>query len=484
MSLTPDHDQLILLQRKLEVQRRRLELAKSDGLCFYKPHPKQQEFHAASHKSRRMLCAGNRFGKTEMGAAEDSAWLRGERAWLPENDPLRRANIPQRSVKGLVIAADWDKVDELWTGTDGKIWRFLPDRLVKSKTKNHSGSIDTIVLKNGSSLRFDTVKSFMSNPMGAESSDWDFIHVDEPCPEKLYKAHARGLVDRHGYAWFTLTPLREPWIIDLFQPENPEPNIWYANGTIYDNPYLTPEAIKEFENLLTEEEKDCRLRGIPLHLAGLIYREFDKNVHVLTEVPKGWDSFISPPKDWPVAYWIDPHPQTPHCVSFFTVSPFGQLIQFYDIFSHCPLKELADGIKEIIGSRLVIAARMDPLGFIEDPITQTTMATELAKYGIFVEKATKALAHGIIDVKAKLKQRPVSLAFCPTARRTLWEIVRYSWKEGENKPIDKDDHAMENLYRAVLADLRWVDQSASIPIRDQPIIRTELELERLSYLTV
>jgi len=34
--------------------------------------------------------------------------------------------------------------------------------------------------------------------MGSESSDFDFVHVDEPCPEPMYKAAARGLIDRNG----------------------------------------------------------------------------------------------------------------------------------------------------------------------------------------------------------------------------------------------------------------------------------------------
>lgn len=468
-------EKVALMQRMLVLRRRQLELVKEDGLLFYKPHPKQDAFHRAgmSH-SRRMLRAGNRFGKTEMGAAEDTAWLRGERVWYPENDPARRGGIPQRPVKGLVCAVDWDKVDELWTGEDGKIWRFLPENLVAKTLKNQAGAIDYIELKNGSTLRFDTVKSFMGNPLGSESSNWDFLHVDEPIPEKMFKAHARGLVDSGGFVWFTLTPLREAWIEDMFHPEVPNPTHWFMAGSIYDNPYLSPSAIAEFEAILTEEEKQCRLHGIPLHLAGLIYKEYKPEKHLLSEPPPGWKDFLTPPSHWPIAYTIDPHPQTPHCVTYVAISPFNQRFYFLDFFEHTSIRELAENIKSVTDGKFVISARMDPLGFIEDPISKSTFADELAKHGVFVEKATKDLINGIIKAKSELKKDPPVIKFAPTCRRTLWEIARYSWKEGENKPVDKNDHAMENFYRLELQNLQYVEPTRSRYVAEMPIVGEDL----------
>ena len=470
-----NEDVEVLLRRRVEVKKQLLALAKKDGLAFYKPHPKQDAFHraGASYKMRFMR-SGNRFGKTEMGAAEDAAWLRGERVFYPENDPARRGGIPQRPVKGLVIAQDWDMVKSLWTGEDGKIRRYLPNDLIAQQTRNHSGAIDTIRLKRGSSLKFDTVKSFMSNPMGAESQDWDFIHVDEPCPQDMYTSHARGLVDRAGCSWFTLTPLREPWINDMFFPDNPVANLstWVETGTIDDNPYLTQEAKAAFAALLTDDEKECRLYGIPMNLVGLIYKSYSKEKHLLKKVPDGWDDFHLPPKHWPIAFLIDPHPQTPHCVTFVTISPHGTRVYFYDIFKHCSIEELAAEIRPVIAGRYVIEARMDPLGFINDPITESNMAAELAKHGVYVMKATKGLAQGILKVQGELKKEN-AIKFCPTARRTLWEITRYSWDEKENKPVDKDDHAMENLYRAESLELQWSERSHNFPVREIPITGNE-----------
>ena len=134
-------------------------------------------------------------------------------------------------------------------------------------------------LENGSVCRFDTVKSFLVNPQGSESSDWDAIHVDEPCSEEQYKAAARGLMDRGGKDWFTLTPLKEPWIYDKFFSRDDldlldtgldKDSHWSIRGTTYDNTYLSPKDIKDFEDSLTEDERQCRISGIPLELSGML----------------------------------------------------------------------------------------------------------------------------------------------------------------------------------------------------------------------
>ena len=493
-------DLLVLKRREAQLRRERIALIKRFGLAYYNPHEGQVAFHEAGARfKRRLVRTGNRWGKSTAGCAEDVSWLLGERPWYPLEHPMRRAGLPQYPVKLLTITTDWDKVDEIFTsqrGEKGKAWKYLPADMVKPHgvRRNHSGAIDTIELKNGSLWRFDTVKSFMANPQGSESSDWDGIHVDEPCPEPMWKAVSRGLVDRGGSAWFTLTPLKEFWINDYFFPQEGErSSVWTLTGTSYDNPYLPTEALKEFESTLSPEEIECRIRGIPLHLAGLIYKDFKWDVHVLKDLPLGWELFTLPPKNWPVYVYYDVHPQTPHAVLFATVSPQGRRFYFNDHFKHCSIKELAKDVAEMLGGRRVIWHKMDPLGFISDPITETCMGDEMSwelsrlkVNSCAVEKATKALAQGILRVQGNFRQRDgqPTIYFTPTCRRTLWEIQRYCWDEKENKPVDKDDHMMENLYRAELSDMRYIDTSPKETpgIGMEEITHPELSMSDLQYL--
>ena len=475
---------LAIRRRRATLMRAKIQVMRDNGLAFYTPHLKQNAFHEAGPAFKmRMVRAGNRFGKSQMGCAEDTAWMLGERTWYPEGHPARRGGIPQHPIKLLTITTDWDMVDSIWTserGEGAKVWKYLPRERCKVR-RNHSGAIDTIEVDiNGrkSLWRFDTVKSFMANPQGSESSDWDAIHVDEPCPEQMYKAAARGLMDRNGSTWFTLTPLREFWINDLFFPQDtggkPRSGVWAVTGTTYDNTFLSRDAIKDYENSLTDDERQCRILGIPLNLSGLVYKEFNWDKHVLKEPPDGWSDWLTPPKNYPILFFIDPHPQTPHAVLFCSVLPSGRRFYFHDIFQHCSIAQLAEQIKMFTAGRFVLDARIDPFAYINDPITESNMAEEFIRCGVFVEKATKALAHGIMRVKAELKKD--NILFSPYAARSLWEIQRYCWDQKDNKPVDKDDHMMENLYRTELSEPRFITRQDSIIVPEMVIDRARLDL--------
>jgi hypothetical protein len=310
-------EERLLLLRQLRALRARQQLLRRDfGLSFYRPHEKQDSFHRAGAFKHRLWESGNRGGKSTAGVAEDAAWLVGERVWYPTTDPARYAGIPKHPRKGIVVTADWDKVDEIFTserGTEGKLWQFLPRGYVKSKRTNHSGVVELIECIDGSTLRFDTVKSWKVNPMGLESSDHDFAHFDEPAPQQMYIAISRGLIDRNGKDWFNLTPITERWIHDMFFPDPRskkeivfEGNKWAQRSTTYDNPYLTQEAIADYVASLTQEERECRILGIPLTLSGLVYKEFNWDTHVLTELPVGWRAFNDPPLDYTIYVAIDP----------------------------------------------------------------------------------------------------------------------------------------------------------------------------------
>jgi hypothetical protein len=470
--------------RLKELLLQKAELVKENPLKYYAPHLKQSLFHSQGEVKHRAVFAGNRFGKSQMGVSEDGAFLVGERAWLPSGDPARIAGIPQRPVKLLVITTDWDKVDEIFTserGEGGKLWRCLPRGIVKSKKRNHSGAIETMELTNGSLIRFDTVKSYEVNPQGSESSDWDAIHIDEPCSQDQYKAVSRGLMDRGGKDWFTLTPLKEPWIYDMFfSRENDDiksldtglshGNFWAIRGTTYDNPYLDPEDIKDYEDSLSEDEKTCRLHGIPLELSGMIYREFSYSRHVYKECPKDWKDLNLPPVNWPTIVSIDPHPQTPSMVLFSAIGP-GETVYFYDeLFERVTVEELAYNILSRTKDRHNVKFICDPWVFSEHALTGQCVARDLARLGVPVRKASKDLQGGILRVKQELKKEN-RLAFSCRLRETLYEFAHYVWAERENKPRDKDDHAMECLYRVLQENPRFF-----LPKYDRNMLIPELTM--------
>lgn len=466
------------------------KLKKNYGLLFYNPFPKQDMFHANGHFLRRYVRTGNRFGKSTLGAAEDCAWAIGERPWYPEGDPRRTAGIPRRPTKGLIIVADWDKAKEIFTNraegaAQGKLFKFLPKDSIGKCTSN-SGIIVSIEVKSihggWSTIYIDTVKSYKANPMGQESSDWDWIHVDEPCPKDMWIANSRGLIDRQGSAWFTCTPINEPWINDMFIPRKAmrkevsgaiqmDDDHWMITGSSYDNPYNTEKALKMFEKDLTEEEKQCRIGGIPLALSGLVYKEFNPDVHVLTKLPTGWQSWMHPPESYTHRIFIDPHPQTPHAVLFAATSPYGPVYYWHEIFRKCLIPDLCDMINEIMMGYEIADIFCDPSAFVQSPVDDMSMADCFLANGLNVQRAPKDLSRGIIEAQAFLGARmrtPLGTVvpkafFSPHLSETLWEFDHYMWSSTrKDKPVDKDDHMMENFYRSVITDHSFITQS-SVP---------------------
>lgn len=466
---------------------KRLDRLKEEyGLLFYDPHEKQHEFHSAGMFKRRYVRTGNRFGKSTMGGAEDCAWAIGERPWYKVGDPRRTLGIPKHSTKGLIIVADWDKAHEIFTNPvrgigQGKLFKFLPKDSIVRTSRNNGGVISEITIKSvwggESTIMLDTVKSFKSNPMGQESSDWDWIHVDEPCPKDMWVANSRGLIDRNGSAWFTCTPIDHPWINDMFIPREQfrlndgttvrkdEDHIMIV-GSSYDNPHNTAAALKMFENDLTEEQRQCRIQGIPFALSGLVYKEFHPSDSLYRGTPFGWGGPMSPPDNYTIRLAIDPHPQVPHAVLFAATSPEGQVYFFAEIFRKFPsAEELCESIHDIVGHRHVQISLCDPAAYVPSNIDQSVMADILIENGVFVEKASKDLSRGLITTQAALADTITSpagktqrkLLFGEHLHETRWEFDHYTWNpKRPNKPVDKDDHMMENLYRLVLEGLDYV----------------------------
>lgn len=509
-SVLQQNDTAELLKRQIEISKRLLEITKKIGIATYRPHWKQHLFHSSNAK-RRGFFAGNRAGKSQGSSAETVAWALGERPWykVPFNiygrdgalihhhiggadHPLVKQGIPPWPTKQLIITTDWDKVDEIWTGQrgerPGKLWQLLPqgwvdDRVGHGIRRNHSGAIDTVEGKNGAIIKFDTVQSFVKDPQGSESSDWDRVAGDEPFPEQMWKASARGLVDRNGQGDFTLTALKERWIYDYFfevagRAESAREGRYAVKATIFDNPYMSDEAIRLFELELNDDEKQCRIHGIPLELSGLVYKQFSYDKHVLTTVPDGWRDYHLPPKNYVIDYRIDVHPKVNQAVLFCATGPSQLPTLCHEIWAPMDATGLADSILDYCNSTgcFINSAKCEPAAWIRDELRGAPAASDLfASRGLFVSKASKDKTNGILWMQSVLKQ-PDGARFSPALRRTLFEISRYRFDDKRQTPVDEDDHMMENMYRLFIDKPTWFDpdRASGVPVLDMALNERDL----------
>lgn len=487
---------LFLLRREVALEKRRLELARENAIFFFKPHTKQRLFFENANFRFRYARTGNRFGKSEMGAAEDIAFALGYRPWIAEGDPLRTLGIPPHPTKGLIITTDWDKTKEVFTEKEGenrgKLIKYIPKDAYLGDAKNHSGQIDLIKVRHVSggvsTIALDTTVSYKQNPLGQESSSWDWVHVDEPIPEGMWKAVARGLVDRGGRAWFTCTPISEPWIDAAFIPDlsdqtkvdlgeiSSSHSRWMMTGEMDDNPHNTPEFIADYMSWLTDDEKEARRKGIPLSYAGIVYKEFSWASHVLSELPAGWQDWTTPPSDHCIYIANDYHFRKNNANLFIAVPPDGPAIVFHEIWEQLLVEEEVAEIKSVLRGRAYQPIIMDPLASTPNKVNDLTAMDEYRMRGLAVLPATKDPVNGIRAVKALLKARGKdgrpALLFAPHLKRTLFEIARgFIWDGEANKPVKNNDDMMECLYRLVLQGLTYIepasdDDFVAPPVRD------------------
>ena len=496
LSTLPSLDRLAALNQALaESKKQLLELGQKkervlseNRLQFFKPHFHQMQFLKQAAIKRRAIFSGNRWGKSTMGIVEDICWCIGYRPYFPEGHPLRTAGIPDHGVKGLIIGADWDKVDEIFTAegksggdvnddTIGKLWKYLPKWALDGKPhRTQKGVIDrvNIVSKIDGRVRrsviyFDTVKSFKNFGLSMESSDWDFIHCDEPVPEALWKAASRGLIDRHGSAWWLLTPLSELWMYNemVTKVQIGASNHWYSVREMDDNPLLTREAKDLYLEGLTEEERQCREKGVPIALGRMVYGNFNKSEHELSGVPFGWKKemvaidtdegnfvmeIIKPPYEpYVVCYAIDPHGKVPHAVLFLAISE-THIIVWAEIFKKVKMKTLSKIIQAHVEDTRLSYTLCDPLAWVEDPETGRGLIDSMNEAGLNPTKSTKAKAAGIIDTRDMISGgKDKKFRVLSHCKETIKEFSTYAFDKND-KPVDKDDHMMENLYRLVLHD--------------------------------
>lgn len=484
----------------------------SNGINFYRPHAKQHRFHLCN-ATGRYVRTGNRFGKSELGIAEDIAMCRGGREWYRYafdilngagqvvdhhpggfNHPLVTSGIPRRPVKGLILVVDWEMAHKVFTNREGayetwgKLFKLLPKDAIHSVKLSRGGHVHEIFIKRPkefgggvSSLTIDTIESWKHNKLAGESADWDFIHIDEPCPEDMFNSYARGLADRNGRYWFTCTPLDQMWINDTFCPpgmrlveHTPDSGIEYKvdgtssrrfiiTGSSYDNPHKNIAGLEEMASRLSSAERAARIDGLPKAFAGVIYREFIYDLHVLCDLPAGWHAYDNPPKDYTIRVAWDVHDAKPQAILVVATSPQGIAFVCKEWFFDRLIQPNVIELKSWLEGRNVVDLLIDPKAVNPDPRDESTILDDLWAADLPFDKASKDLTLGISRVREKLNERRVTqsqlptICFSPDLTETLWEFTHYLYDSKTNKPKDEHDHMMENLYRLVLNGLDYVE---------------------------
>jgi len=311
-----------------------------------------------------------------------------------------------------------------------------------------------------------------------ESANLGFFWNDEPPSPAIFNANYSRL-RMGGIGILTETPLKgAQWIYDEFV-DKPDSELLKEKRSVThavledaceehgDRGFLTHVQILDQIAGYNEDEVRQRVFGKHHHLTGLVFKKWDKRVHVIPP-------FNITNRDYVVAQALDPHPRTPDAVLWVAFDREGKAWKCNELWGEFETAELAERIKSIDKNYRIVKRLIDPSAYIIDKHTGYQLAADLStNYHLDYEPGSKERQNAIEAIRRYIDFQmvgdeitvPPMLRSFDTCERANWEIGRWQWqdwrgisaqfKNPKEKPIDKDDHMIENLGRILLANIRF-----------------------------
>jgi len=433
-----------LCRIEAELERRR----SGDALALYntgeKKHEKQLAFHK-SGKRNRWVFGGNRSGKTECGAVECVYMARGIH-------PYRQNRM---DVCGWVVSLSQQVQRDV---AQKKILHYLrrdwiEDIVMLSGRKDapEHGIIDFIRVKNV--LGGVSVIGFKSCDQGREKfqgASLDFVWFDEEPPEDVYAECRMRVLDRKGDIFGTMTPLKGLTFVynEIFLNRRQDPEVWYEFMEWSDNPYLDEGEVDSLTASMDERTLQSRRYGrFASEGAGLVYPEFDEQIHVIEPFPL--------PKEWQDNISIDPGLNNPLSAHWYAVDFDDNVYVVYEHYeAGRDIDYHADAIKEICRKLDWHAdSRGRVCALIDSAAKQRTLGAVKSVVELFYERGIlvnpdveKDLFSGIARVKSYLKRDNglPNIYIFNTCVNLIRELKGYYWGSGD-APRKADDHSLDEM---------------------------------------
>lgn len=291
-SVTPE--QAIELARTLKKVKK---LSNENRFLFYKPYPKQKEFHQIGKDyPERCLGAGNQLGKSMAGSMECAYHLTGI---YPDWWEGLRFDQPivmwVGGVTGLTIR---DSTQKLLLGRiqnpegegTGSIPKHLLLEIVRAMgTKDLCDHAKIKHISGGTSLVF--FKSYEQGREKWQAETVDFIWCDEEPPSDIYaEALTRTNNGQQGQRiMLTFTPLKGITEVVRKFYESPSKFQKLIMMTIYDVDHYSEEEREQIIQSYLPHEREARAKGIPVLGSGRIFPLSDDEVSCKPfEIPSYW----------------------------------------------------------------------------------------------------------------------------------------------------------------------------------------------------
>jgi len=448
---------------------------KDNPLLGYRPHPKQVEFHSSVLPLKAFL-GGNRSGKTTAGILDDLIQAVDVDCLPAHLRPFKHYTPPFHC---RIVAPDFTSTME------GVIFHKLREWAPKSQLrggrfdKAYDKALRKMSFANGSTIDFLTFEQDLDKFGGAAKHR---IHYDEEPPANIRREGLMRLIDYGGDELFTMTPLHGmSWMYDEIWEPWTRGKLEEGLVTLVDmddNPYLDEKTKKRVLRGLSREEREARKSGRFVHFAGMIYDEFNRNMHVIPEVRE-----VTPGSR--VYVGIDPGMRHMAAVVWTYLTPEDTLVVFDELaLQGHTVKQVATAIKEINmkwGQKTETGAivSLHPDWYVVDPsarniVHQTGRSDqmEFTDNGIVTILGQNSVTAGINRVKERLQAN--RLLVCANCQTLIGQFRKYRWAtptrsedDPKEKPVKSDDHLLDAL-RYVVASRPYtpVEEEAWGPMNE------------------
>lgn len=416
-----------------------------------KLHSTQFEVFEDNHRFK-VVCAGRRWGKSTLA-------LVCSLAKMSQKDNAICA----------IVSPTYQQAKDIYWRDPLKIPSLIPQEAILKKNDSElflqlAGTKSYLFLRG--SDRPDTLRGLR----------YDFVVLDEyaSMKENVWEEIIQpSLLDSGGGAIFISTPKGYDKFYKLWlkgQGEDPNWKSW--RFTSYDNPYLDKEYIEQAKKDMDEDTFGQEILAEFKKYTGLVYKDFDRSVHVIEPVE------LQP--DWTYFRAVDFGFVNPTAVLFAAVTLEGKIYVFDEIYqSGLQTPDLAELIKQKSGGRMFTAGWADS--------SQMSDIEELKKYGIYltpVEKKSRGeedwTTFRIRKVAEKLKNK--SLFVFKNCQNLIFEFENYRYhevREGQQVkevPMKINDHSLDALSYLIVS-LGLIEQRPEFyqsflvkePIRDETI---------------
>jgi phage terminase large subunit-like protein len=271
-----------------ELRRRESE----NRLAYYKPYPKQLEFHAlgATHRER-MFMAGNQLGKTWSGGNELAMHLTGQ---YPDWFPGRRFNGPIRAwAAGVTGESTRDNPQRILLGTLGMLGTGAIPKAAIAEVRNGRGlpdAVDNVLVRHVSGgVSQIAFKSYERGREKWQGETLDVIWLDEEPPIDIYSEALARIAAKGGMVYLTATPLLGvSAVVHRFMNETTSDRT-YLQMTIADAGHIAAADRQRIIDGYPAHEREARINGVPMLGSGRIFPVAEEKILAKPfPIPKHW----------------------------------------------------------------------------------------------------------------------------------------------------------------------------------------------------